>query len=83
MGPSLGAFGPPVVHAGRPPALRPVGTPEEFLTVPEVARRLRVSRSTIYALCSKGRLPHARVSNAIRISWNAVEALVGLQRART
>ena len=73
-----------MVHADGPPALCLGRAPEKaFLTVREVARRLRVSRSTVYALCAEGRLTHARVSNAIRISWNAVEALVGLQRART
>jgi excisionase family DNA binding protein len=63
------AFGPPVVHGSHARGLRPVPRPEEpFLTVREVARRLRVSRSTIYALCAEGRLPHARVSNALRMS---------------
>jgi len=81
VGQFLEAFGPPVVHRGRRGGLRRVGRPEEtFLTVQEVARRLRVSRSTVYALCAEGLLPHARVSNAIRISPDAVDAYLGLRR---
>ena len=38
----------------------------EVLTIAEVARELRVSRSTVYALCARGRLKCFRVANAIR-----------------
>ena len=38
-----------------------------FLTVREAAEQLRVCTATIYRLCAAGRLPHFRVSNAIRI----------------
>ena len=40
---------------------------ERWLTVGEVAERLRVSTATVYALCKRGRLRHVRVANAIRI----------------
>ncbi len=39
-----------------------------LLTVRAVAARLGVSAATVYKLVGQGDLPHARVSNAIRIS---------------
>ena len=47
-----------------------------FLSVREVADRLRVHRSTVYALCDRGELVHFRVSNAIRISAEALDAFL-------
>ncbi|MBM4363181.1 MAG: helix-turn-helix domain-containing protein, partial [Deltaproteobacteria bacterium] len=38
-----------------------------YLTVREVAERLRVSAATVYALVGRGELAHVRVSNSIRI----------------
>ena len=38
-----------------------------FMTVAEVAKHLRVSRSRVYQLCERGELRHLRVSNAIRV----------------
>jgi excisionase family DNA binding protein len=37
-----------------------------LLTVAEVARRLRVSRATVYKLVAEGRLAHVRIGNSIR-----------------
>jgi excisionase family DNA binding protein len=37
-----------------------------LLTVAEVARRLRVSKATVYKLVAKGRLAHVRIGNSIR-----------------
>jgi excisionase family DNA binding protein len=45
-----------------------------LLTVREVAARLRTSTATVYALCDRGELPHARVSNAIRIRPENLDA---------
>jgi excisionase family DNA binding protein len=45
----------------------------DLLTVREVAELLRVRPATIYKLCSIGRLPHVRISNAIRISRRCLE----------
>jgi excisionase family DNA binding protein len=42
--------------------------PPALLSAREVAQRLGVSSATVYALCQSGRLPYARVLNAIRIS---------------
>lgn len=40
----------------------------EILTVPEVARFLRVNRKTVYDLANQGRLPGAhRVGRTIRV----------------
>jgi excisionase family DNA binding protein len=47
-----------------------------LLTVREVATRLAVHPSTVYELCERGALEHARVSNAIRIRADAVEAFL-------
>jgi excisionase family DNA binding protein len=47
-----------------------------LFTVREVAQLLRVSRATVYRLVSGGKLPHARVSNSIRISSEALRVLL-------
>lgn len=44
---------------------------EEFLTVPEVAARLRVSERWVYTNLSA--LPHVRLGRAIRFSRTAVD----------
>ncbi len=49
----------------------------------EVARRLEVSRATVYALCARGLLPHARVGvgrGVIRV--NEQDLRVFLERCR-
>jgi excisionase family DNA binding protein len=46
------------------------------LTVKEAARVLRVSTATVYRLVAEGRIGHARVSNAIRISEEELAALL-------
>jgi excisionase family DNA binding protein len=43
-----------------------LGDADCLLTVAEVARRLRVSRATVYKLVAKGKLPHVRIGNSIR-----------------
>ena len=47
---------------------------KRLLTVPEVAERLHVSRKTVYALVRRRELSCARVSNAIRIRPEHLEA---------
>jgi excisionase family DNA binding protein len=51
-------------------------TAVQFLTVREVAARLRVSPVTVYALCAGGKLPHTRVSNSVRIALEDLEAFL-------
>ena len=41
--------------------------PDEFLTVREAARVLKVSTATVYKLCARGELAHVRVLSVIRI----------------
>jgi excisionase family DNA binding protein len=48
----------------------------KLLSVREVADSLRVHRYTVYALCDRGKLAHLRVSNAIRIPVEALEAFL-------
>lgn len=40
----------------------------EYMTVPEVARLLRLNKSTVYNFVKHGRLPATRTGDAIRIS---------------
>jgi excisionase family DNA binding protein len=54
----------------------------EVLLVSEVAELLRVHPSTVYALCDRGELPHARVSGAIRIQPDDLGAYVVAARSR-
>ena len=43
-------------------------TSRALLRVCEVAKRLGVSRSGVYALCARGELRHVRVMNCIRVA---------------
>ena len=45
-----------------------------LLTVREVAERLAVCTATVYALCERGDIQHLRVSNAIRVNPDDLEA---------
>jgi excisionase family DNA binding protein len=47
-----------------------------LLTVREVAEVLQVSTATVYRLCLQGELRHVRVSNAIRVLPDQVEAFL-------
>ncbi len=47
-----------------------------LLNVKEVARLLGVSTAAVYALVSKGALPHSRALNAVRVSAEDLEAFV-------
>jgi excisionase family DNA binding protein len=52
-----------------------------FMTVPEVAKRLGVCRSTVYQLCERGELRHLRVSNAIRVPVRALAEYIRRSRS--
>jgi len=74
--------GRPALHQTTTPAALPFPPLADpgfgvLLTVSEVAARLRVSRAVIYGLVKRGDLPSVRVSNAIRVRRDAVEALSG------
>lgn len=51
-----------------------------LLTVRQVAELLNVSTATVYKLCRSGKIPHVRVSNAIRIAVPDLERLVHRNR---
>jgi excisionase family DNA binding protein len=45
----------------------------DFLTVAEVARRLRVSNMTVYRLINAGELPAARIGKSYRLRETDVD----------
>jgi excisionase family DNA binding protein len=45
-----------------------------LLTVREAARALRVSRATVYRLCTRGEMAHVRLLNLIRIPSGAIRS---------
>jgi len=51
-----------------------------LLTVREVAERLAVCTATVYALCGRGEIRHVRVSNAIRVHPDDLEAFIAGRR---
>jgi excisionase family DNA binding protein len=62
-------------------ALRVVdGGKGHLLTVRAVAGRLGVSTATVYKIVAQGDLPHARVSNAIRIAPTDLAAYIDQTR---
>lgn len=46
------------------------------LTVPEVAKLLRVSRQSVYIMLRTGKLPHFRVGNKVRFNRADIEAIM-------
>ncbi|MER3399506.1 MAG: hypothetical protein C4316_13445 [Chloroflexota bacterium] len=48
----------------------------ELLTVLEVARRLRISRSLAYLLVVRGEIPAIRIGKLIRVPADALEAWI-------
>lgn len=58
----------------RPASVPPdSGDPGRLMTVQEVAKRLGVSRATVYRLCERGKIPHIRISNAVRVKAETLE----------
>ena len=49
---------------------------EASMTVPEVAKLLRMSRQTIYNMIREGRIPHFRVSTKVRFNRADIDALM-------
>lgn len=49
------------------------GTEPEFMTVAEVATRMRVSKMTVYRLLHGGDLPAVRVGRSFRVREEDVE----------
>jgi excisionase family DNA binding protein len=66
--------------SARDAAADPLSGP--FLTVAEVARRMRVSKMTIYRLVHSGALPANRFGRTFRVQRGAVEELIEGARYR-
>jgi excisionase family DNA binding protein len=49
---------------------------EPLLSVRDVAAKLHVSTATVYGLCDRGELVHLRVSGAIRVRPEVLEAFI-------
>ena len=49
---------------------------DEFLTIPEVAKLLRIGTRTAYTLAREGKLPGVRVGNQWRVPKKALEQWV-------
>ena len=62
------------------PPPEPISGP--FLTVAEVARRMRVSKMTVYRLVHRGELPANRFGRTFRVQRRAVEELIAAARYR-
>jgi excisionase family DNA binding protein len=58
---------------------------QEFLTVQEVAQRLRVSRQTVYGRINRGELSYIKVGGRVLISQAMLDKLIekGTRPART
>jgi excisionase family DNA binding protein len=50
--------------------------PAPFLTVAEVAQRMRVSKMTVYRLVHGGELPAVRFGRSFRVQQSAVDDLI-------
>jgi excisionase family DNA binding protein len=67
-----------VTEPTRSPHVTPDGTvvPAPFLTVAEVAQRMRVSKMTVYRLVHGGELPAVRFGRSFRVQQTAVDELI-------
>ncbi len=45
-----------------------INTKEEFLTIDEVAKRLKVAKSTIYRMAKEGKIPATKIGKVWRFS---------------
>jgi excisionase family DNA binding protein len=53
--------------------MKPVDLPL-FLTVPEVARLVRISKPTLYAAIKRGEIPSVKIAGCLRITRQTVLA---------
>ena len=56
---------------------------EQSLTVPEVAKMLRMSRQTIYNMVKAGGIPHFRVGSKVRFNRADLDALMQTKTVTT
>ena len=45
----------------------------EYLRVPEVAKRLNLSRATVYDYCQRGIIPSVRIGASVRVPADELE----------
>lgn len=45
-----------------------INTKEEFLTIDEVAKRLKIARSTVYRMAQEGKIPAVKIGRSWRFS---------------
>ena len=51
----------------------------ELLTVPEVAQRLKLSKSKVYLLCQQGQIPTITLGKSVRIPLRELEEWLSQQ----
>lgn len=54
----------------------------DILTVPEIARFMKLSKVMIYKLIETGELPHYRIGRAVRVSREQFEQWLEAQKSR-
>ena len=54
--------------------------PDPLLTVPEVARLLRLHPKTVYAMAAAGRLPAVHIGNRVRFDPRDIGRWMGTQK---
>ena len=47
---------------------------EMIYTIPEVAKYLKMSKSKVYDLVQRGKIPHIRIERSVRIKETALKA---------
>jgi excisionase family DNA binding protein len=55
------------------------GSEDTILTIPEVARYLKISKSKIYRLLSKKEIPHIKIGRNVRIRQTDLQMWVEKQ----
>jgi len=55
---------------------------EEFLTVADVAQRLKLSKSTIEGLIKRGVLPSIKLTRSVRIAARDLDAFIASRRTK-
>lgn len=56
---------------------------QQLLTIPAIAKRFNVHRSTVWRWCLRGILPCIRIGGTIRVKMEDVEALEKGERNET
>ena len=57
-------------------SIKYINESQKLLKVIEVARILNISRSLVYRLIHTGKIPHIRISQAVRIHQNDLDKFV-------